>query len=155
VVEYSASLQFNDLNPNKEEALNNAIDEIKALPFPIIAVIPGAETGVELADMLSDRMGLRSNGSEGSIARRNKYHMGEKVRQAGVRAVKQKLCRSLEEIQTFLCTLPGGGGPGAMKGVPLKCVVKPVLSAGSDDVFLCNNKEDAIIAFSKINGELY
>ena len=35
--------------------------------------------GVELADMLSDRLGLRSNGSEGSEARRNKYHMGEKV----------------------------------------------------------------------------
>ena len=45
VVEYSASLQFNDMNPNKEEALCNAIDEINALPCPIIAVIPGAETG--------------------------------------------------------------------------------------------------------------
>lgn len=153
MVEYAASLQFNDLNPDKEEALRLAIDEINALPFPIIAVIPGAETGVELADMLSDRLRLRSNGTIGSIARRNKFHMGEKVRQAGVRAVKQKLCRSLEEIQVFLTTLPGGGGPDAIKGVPLKCVVKPVLSAGSDDVFLCNNKEDAIIAFGKINGK--
>ena len=75
------------------------------------------------------------------------------MRKAGVRAVKQRLCRSLDEVKVFLATLPGGGGPGATKGVPLKCVVKPVLSAGSDDVFLCNNKEDAIEAFLKINGE--
>lgn len=46
-------------------------------------MIPGAETGVELADQLSHRMGLRSNGVDKSLARRNKYHMGETVRNAG------------------------------------------------------------------------
>ena len=107
-------------------------------------------SGVELADMLSDRLDLRTNGSNGSEARRNKYLMGEKVRKAGVRAVKQRLCRSVNEVQSFLCTLPGGDGPS---GVPLKCVVKPVQSAGSDDVFLCNNKQEALDAFMKINGK--
>jgi hypothetical protein len=62
---------------------------IQALPFPIIAVIPGGETGVELADRLSNRMGLRTNGETASLARRNKFYMGEAVRNAGVRAVKQ------------------------------------------------------------------
>ena len=78
-MEYSATLQFNDLNPDQDNALRTAVQEIKDLPFPVIAVIPGAETGVELADQLSDRLGLRSNGSVGSDARRNKYLMGEKV----------------------------------------------------------------------------
>lgn len=55
---------------------------LRELPFPIIAVIPGAETGVELADRLSSRMKLRSNGEKGSFARRNKYAMGEAVRNA-------------------------------------------------------------------------
>ena len=55
------------------------MDSIKALPFEVLAVIPGAETGVELADQLSHRLGVRSNGEEGSMARRNKYLMGEKV----------------------------------------------------------------------------
>ena len=79
MVEYSASLQFNDLDPDEEHALVAAVEEIKALPFPVIAVMAGAETGVELADMLSDRLRLRSNGTEGALARRNKFHMGEKV----------------------------------------------------------------------------
>jgi biotin carboxylase len=74
------------------------------------------------------------------------------VRKAGVRAVKQRLCRTLDEVVSFLTTLPGGGVDSA-RNVPLKCVVKPVQSAGSDDVFLCNNQSDAVEAFQKINGE--
>jgi hypothetical protein len=38
---------------------------------------------VELADQLAYRMGLRNNGIAKSLARRNKYHMGENVRAAG------------------------------------------------------------------------
>jgi L-amino acid ligase len=40
-------------------------------------------TGVELADQLAHGMGLRNNGLAKSLARRNKYHMGENVRAAG------------------------------------------------------------------------
>lgn len=89
-----------------------------------MAVVAGAETGVELADALSEGLGLRTNGTTGSICRRNKYHMGERVRDAGVRAVKQKLCRSLQDVCIFLDDL-------CESGKPLKCVVKPVQSAGS------------------------
>ena len=49
------------------------------LPHPIIAVLPGAETGVELADVLAARLGTRSNGEELTVARRNKYLMGKPV----------------------------------------------------------------------------
>jgi hypothetical protein len=42
-----------------------------------------SRTGVELADELSHKLGLRSNGVAKSLARRNKYHMGENVRNAG------------------------------------------------------------------------
>ncbi len=34
----------------------------------------------------------------------------------------------------------------------LKCVVKPVQSAGTDDVFLCQSADEAITAFNKIYG---
>lgn len=54
-------------------------------------MIPGAETGVELADQLSHRMGLRSNGVDKSLARRNKYHMGETVRNAGTFCIYAKV----------------------------------------------------------------
>eukprot|EP00604_Paraphysomonas_vestita_P003162 CAMPEP_0174821084 /NCGR_PEP_ID=MMETSP1107-20130205/5372_1 /TAXON_ID=36770 /ORGANISM="Paraphysomonas vestita, Strain GFlagA" /LENGTH=904 /DNA_ID=CAMNT_0016037753 /DNA_START=302 /DNA_END=3016 /DNA_ORIENTATION=+ len=155
VVEYCASLQFNDLNPNIEAAFAELISNIRALPFPVRAIIPGAETGVELADALSHRLGLRSNGEEGSLARRNKYFMGEKVRAAGVRAVKQRLCRLPEELKEFIVTLlPDGTTLADIHDLtPVKCVVKPVQSAGSDDVFLCNTVEEAIVAHSRIAGK--
>lgn len=61
------------------------VQALRDLPFPLVAVLPGAETGVELADQLSHHLGLRSNGIEKSLARRNKYIMGETVRSAGRR----------------------------------------------------------------------
>ena len=69
--------------------------------------------------------------------------MGETVRKAGVRAVKQQLCTTLKDVDAFLSTL----------STPLKCVVKPVQSAGSDDVFLCNDSDEAKIAFQRILGK--
>ena len=41
--------------------------------------------------VLFSRLGLRSNGEAGSLARRNKYLMGEAVRNAGIRAVLQQV----------------------------------------------------------------
>eukprot|EP00605_Chrysophyceae_sp_TOSAG23-4_P002260 GSChrysophyteH1.ASY1.ANO1.2504.1 assembled CDS len=83
--------------------------------------------------------------ANGSLARRNKYLMGEKVRDAGVRAVKQCSCTSLQQLRDFLDTLPKH---------PFKCVVKPVQSAGTDDVFLCESYEEAETAFTRIYGKV-
>ena len=41
--------------------------------------VTGAETGVELADVLSNRLGVASNGEDLSVCRRNKYLMGEQA----------------------------------------------------------------------------
>jgi hypothetical protein len=67
----------------------------------VSAVIAGAETGVELSDVLSARMGVLSNGEELSLARRNKYLMGEQVRKS-TRAVQQKMATTWEDIELFL-----------------------------------------------------
>ena len=48
------------------------------------AVFAGAETGVELADLLSETLKVRTNGTALSEARRNKYAMGEAVRNSGL-----------------------------------------------------------------------
>lgn len=110
-------------------------------------MLPGAETGVELSDQLSFRLGLRTNGIDKSIARRNKYHMGETVRSTGVRAVKQEVCRTVEQMVAFLDDLKEEDGS-------LRCVVKPVQSAGTDDVFLCQSLDEAIVAFNRILGKI-
>jgi biotin carboxylase len=66
----------------------------------------------------------------------------------GVRAVRQANCRTKNEVTDFLETLriPGSADTA------LRCVVKPVQSAGSDDVFLCQSIEEALVAFGKIFG---
>ena len=38
---------------------------------------------------------------------------------------------------------------------PFKCVVKPVESAGTDDVFLCISLEEAETAFNRIMGKVF
>jgi hypothetical protein len=93
-------------NGTEEHAPKNLEDTVAALRqvqgVKIIGVIPGAETGVGLADRVSEKMKLRTNGSSGSEARRNKYHMGEKVRSAGLRAVKQRCVTKWSQIVDYI-----------------------------------------------------
>lgn len=143
--DYIATIQHNDRDSNQDNAINETVAALKALPYRIVAILAGAETGVQLADSLSHRMGLRSNGEDGSLARRNKYYMGEAVRNAGHRAVLQAKCSTLDQVKAFIETI---------QTVPFKCVCKPTQSGGSDDIFLCNTKEEALVAFKFIHGKI-
>jgi predicted ATP-grasp superfamily ATP-dependent carboligase len=125
--------------------IEKLIAEIQNFGVPVDAVFAGAETGVELADELATRMGLRTNGTEQSEARRNKFLMGETVRDAGVRAVKQLIASTWSEIDEFIA---------AWQPSPFKVIVKPNDSAGSDDVTLCLSIEDVQKAFGHIIGKV-
>ena len=128
-----------------DEAIQQVLDELLRLPFPIAAVIAGAETGVELADEISERLGVRTNGVALSEARRNKYVMGETVRSAGVRAVKQLRATTWVDIAAFL---------EAWQPSPFQVIVKPLDSAGSDDVTLCHDLGEVQAAFGNIMGKI-
>lgn len=101
---------------------------------------------MELADQLSFKMGLRTNGIAKSLARRNKYLMGRIVGQSGARSVQQANCKSLNELHAFLDLLCKQGS--------YKCVVKPPQSAGTDNVFLCSSIAEAEKAFDTIFGKV-
>lgn len=45
----------------EEEALEATVAQLLALPYPVVSAVPGAETGVELADQLAERLGTRGN----------------------------------------------------------------------------------------------
>ena len=111
----------------------------------LVAVLAGTETGVELADKLSEYLGLRTNGTALSEARRNKYVMGETIRAAGVRAVKQLRATTWGEVTSFI---------EEWKPDPFKVIVKPMDSAGSDDVTLCSSIHEVQTAFGKIMGKV-
>jgi ATP-grasp domain-containing protein len=89
-------------------------------------VVVGAEPGVPLADALSARLGLPSNGSELSAARRDKNAMNEALRGAGLRTAEALKTADAEEA---IAWQEGRGG------APV--VVKPLDSAGTDGVSIC------------------
>ena len=83
--------------------------------------------------------------------------MGEKVRASGTRAVMQRMCRSLPQLESYLLEDLKFSRQQTNIGdetVAQKCVIKPVQSAGSDCVYLCTSFEEAIEAFGMINGVL-
>jgi biotin carboxylase len=103
-------------------------------------VLAGIEIGVELADVLSERLGLLTNGTELGAARRDKYRMVETVRAADLPVAAQLLAATEEELRDW-CSQVGG-----------RVVVKPVSSAGSEGVYFCDTPEEAAAAFRKIIG---
>jgi glutathione synthase/RimK-type ligase-like ATP-grasp enzyme len=58
---------------------------------------------------------------------------GEAVRRSRVRAVKQARVTHWEDIELFL---------KAHKPKPFKVVIKPIRSAGSDNVYLCESEDE-------------
>jgi len=125
-------------------------DRIDGTGLKVTAVVAGAETGVELADRLSELYNLQdasvaTNGSSGTEARRNKYLMGEAVRAAGVRAVMQRRASTWAEIEAFLTE---------WQPSPYNVIVKPMESAGSDDVTLCHSEAAVKTAFGNIMGKV-
>jgi len=136
------TVQHDSANANEEEALEATLAGLRALDVPVMAIIPGAETAVELADKLNARFGTRGNSLALTEARRHKFHMHEAVRAKGVRACMQRDCRTEGEMREFMSGVPSG----------TNVVVKPAKSAGSDRVYKCANAEEAVQAFGEICG---
>jgi biotin carboxylase len=128
-----------------DDGIDGVSEKLMKLDFSIVAVMAGAETGVELADRLSSHLGLRTNGVQLSEARRNKYVMGETIRRAGIRAVKQLKATTWGQVEQFL---------DEWKPDPFQVVLKPVESAGSEDVILCRNLTEVQVAFGRIIGKV-
>ncbi|MFI5779553.1 ATP-grasp domain-containing protein [Nocardia sp. NPDC051570] len=104
-----------------------------------VALFAGIESGVELADELSHRLGLRSNGTQHSSARRNKFQMVETVKAAGIPGTAQVLAADQDTLLAWYAEF------GASR-----VVIKPVSSAGNDGVFFCESEADVLNAFGKL-----
>lgn len=109
-----------------EEGLEPLLEKLAA-QAPA-AVLTGSEFGVELADLLAARLGLPGNDPEYSAARRDKSLMAEQVAAAGLPVAAQlRTASSAEALAWFQAR-----GESTV-------VVKPLDSAGSDNVFICHD----------------
>jgi hypothetical protein len=104
-------------------------------------VVVGSEPGVPLADALSERLGLPSNGTAQSQARRDKHAMAGALRAAGLRAV--------EELKT---ADPAEAIAWAESHDEWPVVIKPLDSAGTDGVSLCEDPASIEAAFAALLG---
>ncbi len=102
-------------------------------------VLPGCEMGVELADQLSEQLGLPSNGTRLSQARRDKSSMAEAVRKHG-------LCTPA----TFSSQQIGQLTDWVRQQNRWPVVLKPLYSSGSDGVCLCVSESEIRPAFADI-----
>ncbi|MFI1016612.1 ATP-grasp domain-containing protein [Streptomyces sp. NPDC020965] len=91
-------------------------------------VIAGQDSGVALADLLSERLGLPTNGTARSAARWDKYATGERLRERGLHRAAQFKAADPADLVRWRKE----AGPDAET-----VVVKPVSSAGTDRVYVC------------------
>lgn len=142
-------IQHNNRHANQDEAIQDTLNELEKAGAPILAIVPGAETGVELAERLASRFGTRTNGEELLDTRRNKFNMQRALQQAGLKHTLQSLCRSESEVHSFIHDLKN-----KLHGTPFRCIVKPNESTGTDSVILCHSEEEAIQAFHAVHGQI-
>lgn len=107
--------------------------------FDPIAVIAGIESGVELADQLSEALDLRTNGTALSPARRDKFLMAETIKAAGVPVAAQILAHDRDVLLSWY--RESGAG---------RVVIKPVKSAGNDGIYFCDDEADVLAAFDAL-----
>ncbi|MET9426849.1 ATP-grasp domain-containing protein [Streptomyces sp. NPDC003036] len=110
-------------------------------PYAPVAVVPGQESAVQLADRLSEALGVKSNGTALSAARRDKYEMIEALRRAGVRCAEQFKSDDADLIVKW-----------AQDHGTWPVVVKPISSAASDGVFVCAGAEEVGAAARRVLG---
>jgi len=132
-LEFLASVEERPSVARTAEALRAACGDL-----PLLACAVGCETGVSLADALSEELGLRTNGTAKN--RRNKSVQQRCVKAAGLRAPREAVGTSWCDVQAFAAT------------EPMPVVVKPVESAGSEGVKLCHSLEEAEAHFRLLMG---
>ena len=111
------------------DAVDAVLDRLRG--HAPIAVIAGQEPGVPLADLLSERLGVATNGTAKSPARRDKFTMIETVRAAGLHCAGQFVGADLAEITGW-----------ARSHGRYPVVVKPRSSSSSDNVFICRSEAE-------------
>lgn len=106
------------------------------------AALAGTDSGVHLADSISEALGLKSNGTELSKARRNKFLMIQALQNANVDVAR-------------LCTASDVSDLIAWKKREQlnKVVVKPIEGCGDEDAYICESDDDIVLAHNAIVGK--
>lgn len=120
-----------------EDNLNEIVSVLKE--HNVACIIPGFETGVMIADVLSELLKLKTNGSALSAARRNKSLMMDALKSKNVPTVHYLKTKNIDSAINWV-----------KHNTIYPVVAKPMDSASSEDVYICENDHELEIAFNKI-----
>lgn len=111
--------------------------------YAIDEVVCGSEFGVLLTDVIAAELGLKGNPPELSSARRDKFQMSRALERNGVNSAH---CHEANSVDQAI---------GHYKKLSLnKVVVKPLDSAGSEDVYICESSEAVSFATQATLGKV-
>jgi biotin carboxylase len=105
-------------------------------------VVAGTESGVVLADILGHELGLPGNDIATVRARRDKFEMARRVREAGLRAPSGALCTTREQAVAWF---EEEGGRAV--------VVKPLSSWSTDGVRICRTAQEVRDSCDEVLGK--
>lgn len=139
---------YGNLDENRyleELSYTGSLQEIleKLAPYSVKFVIPGSESGILLADQLAYALNVFPNDIHKSFARRNKYAMTEAVQKEGLKVVEFYKSEDVHEIVQWV---------EAVDSWPI--VIKPLESAGGDNVHFCNSITEVQAARDKVKTSL-
>jgi biotin carboxylase len=117
--------------------IDKLVDELSR--WGVDRVVPGTESGVVLADELSARLGTPGNLPGNALARRDKALMGEAAAAAGLATPRGRVFDRAEDAATWF----------ADAGLT-EAVVKPLMSAGTDNVWFCGDTRTVEAACRKV-----
>ena len=143
--DFLATFQPSDFQQHFVVGVPGSVEDIAAdltRLAPVVCVIAGTETGVETAERLAQLLHVPGNDPRTSRLRRDKYEMHERLKEAGLSALRQARCTTVDDALDWAEVL---------QSWPV--VVKPTASAGADRVRFCNDMAEVAMAVDAILGK--
>lgn len=121
----------------EQDTYEATLNEVKK--WDPLLILPGNEGGVILASKLSHDLGLICNPIENLDAMTLKNEMQAKIAEYGLRSIRGKVVKSIEEAIEFYD-----------KEELNQVVIKPTHSTGSASVRICKNKEEMVDSLEEL-----
>jgi len=119
----------------KHESLEKTIKSLKE--YNVVACVSGSEPGGYLSEDIQEELKLeKRNGAEHKDWRRHKFHQQRRLRDCGLRSIRQTFAATVEECLEW-----------QKQWNKWPIIIKPAESGGTDGVYWCHNEEDCRVAF--------
>ena len=123
----------------EKDTFEETLNEVKK--YDPLLILPGNEMGVILASKLSHELGLMCNPIENLDAMTLKNEMQNRLAEKGLRSIRGKVIRSIDEALDFYDSENLN-----------EVVVKPIYSAGSTGVRICQNRDELVKSLTELFG---